>query len=104
MKKSVVVLELGALMGALGVLDGQLVEAEALGDLTELLGAGLEEPQPDELALLVAADAARGDVERQLALVLALAVLVVGAVDDHLNWLAPRLGSAPAGSLLPRRC
>src|SRR5919197_752631 len=47
-------LELRTQVERLGVLDGQLVQAEALADLRELLGRRLEEPQPDEAALAAA--------------------------------------------------
>jgi len=77
-----VVLQLRPLVGALRVLDRQLVQVEALRHLVKLLGAGLMQPQPDELARL-AGDALRCVLQRQLSLVLALAVFVVGAVDDH---------------------
>ena len=91
---AVVVLELRALVGALGVLDRELVQVEALGDLVQLLGGRLEEAEPDELAGLIAADARRRRLERQLAFVLALAVLVVGAVEIIGRWLR---GPFPAG-------
>ena len=78
---ALVVLELGTLVADAGVLDRQLVEAESLRDPLELLLRGLVEPQPDELA------AALAELRRLLgadrALVLAGAVAVVGAVDDH---------------------
>ena len=69
-------------------------------------GARLEQAQPDELAV-PAGDAGRCHVERQRPLVSALAILVVGAVDDHGPRYAPSspgLGSALGGRLLPTRC
>ena len=44
----VVLLELGALVGLEGVLDGELVEVERLADGRELLSGRLEQPDPDE--------------------------------------------------------
>ncbi len=77
----VVVLELRALVGVARVLERQLVQAEDLPDALELLAGRLVQAEPDEL---VAALAERGGVlEVERALVLAGAVAVVSAVDDH---------------------
>jgi hypothetical protein len=50
----VVVLDLRPLMLETGVLDRQLVEVEETGELVELAGLGLVQPDPDELARDVA--------------------------------------------------
>src|SRR5205085_9517800 len=71
----------------LGVLDRQLVQVKPLRDLLKFGAAGLEEAQPDEVPTL-ACGALGGLLDRQLALVLTLAVFVVGAVDDHRAFLA----------------
>ena len=68
-------------MGAVGVLERQLMEPEALSDVLELLDRRLVHSEPDEVP--VADDALLGHVERQLALVLAYPVAVMRAVDDH---------------------
>ena len=77
----VVVLELRPLMGAVGVLERQLMEPEALSDVLELLDRRLVHSEPDEVP--VADDALLGHVERQLALVLANPVALMRAVDYH---------------------
>ncbi len=64
------------------VLDGQLVQAEALADLVQLLGAGLEGAQPDEPVAAVAVECRRL-VESQHPLLLTATVTVEGTVDDH---------------------
>ena len=77
---AVVQLELGPLVGADGVLDGQLVQAELLAHGLELLVGRLVEPDPHEAVRL--AGRLEGQLERQLA-VAPLAVRVHGAVHDH---------------------
>ena len=84
----VVVLQLRPLVGVIGVLERELVQVEALADVGQLLLAGLEEADPDEVP--VADDAVLRHVERQLALVLALAVAVMRAIDDHGWQFSPR--------------
>ena len=100
-ERLLVVLHLRALVADVGVLEGELVEVEARADVAELLRSRLEQPEPDEVA--VADDAARGDLERQLALVLAPAVAVVGAIDDHAaTFPPPRRASCPRAGALRR--
>ncbi len=85
-------------MRPVGVLERELVQVEALADVAQLLDRRLEQPEPDEVA--VADDAARGDVERELALVLADAVAIVRAIDDHA--LGFSLGAVPPATVRGR--
>ena len=76
-----VALDLRALVGVHGVLDGEGVQPEGLGDVGDLLGVGLVEPDPDE-ALLAAADLLDRLAMAPAALE-AAAVDVDRAVDDE---------------------
>ena len=81
-------------MGAGGVLDRELVQAEQLSRLVHLLIGGLVQSNPDELARAVAG-ALRGFGELLRPLVLAGPVAIVGAVDDHRRVVFhPALGSS----------
>jgi hypothetical protein len=82
----VVLLDLRAQVEALGVLDGEVVQAEAVLHVGELLGRGLEQPEPDEAAVALAD--LRGALELHGSLVLPAPVAVVRAVDDHGGLLA----------------
>jgi hypothetical protein len=76
-----VLLDLGAEVEALRVLDRELVQAEDLLHRLELLGRRLDHPEPDE-AGIAAAD--RGRVlGPHRALVLPPALPVMRAIDDH---------------------
>jgi len=68
-------------MGLAGVLERELVQAEHLADTIKLSFAWLFQPDPDELGPALA-EAGRL-FQFELALVLALSVPVMGAVDDH---------------------
>ncbi len=74
-----VVLDLGALVAALGVLDGEGMQVELRLHQLERLGVALEEGHPDEAARhrKVAMDLVRPDFAEPLA------VLVCDAVDQH---------------------
>ena len=87
----VVLLDLRAQVEALGVLDREIVQAEATLDLGQLGGIGLDHSQPHEPAVALDADLRRL-VEVHRTLVLAPAVAVVGTVDNHdpLLPLGPR--------------
>ena len=75
-----VVLELRPLVGLHRVLDGELGEVEALGDVEQLVGVGVVQAEPDEAVVLAAFGSL---VDREWRVVLSTAVLVVGAVDEH---------------------
>ena len=78
---AVVVLELRALMLAVGVLERELVKPEGIADPVELVDVGIVEAEPDEPVAALGALGRRLDVE--LLGVLADAAAVLGAVDDH---------------------
>ena len=93
-----VVLDLRPLVRILCVLDGQLMQPEEARKPVQVTGLGLMDADPDELTGAGGAAQVRSLLGGQQLLVLAHAVLVVGAVDDH--RAAPRSGSvAPAGFL-----
>lgn len=80
-QRVVVDLQLGALMRGQGVLDGQRVQGELLGDAVELLLRGLVEADPDEgVADATAVVEAVGEVAGPLR---PASVAVDGVVDDH---------------------
>ena len=54
-----VLLDLGTQVEALDVLDGQLVQAEAVADAFQLLGPGLEGAQPGESVAAIAVERRR---------------------------------------------
>ena len=87
----VVLLELGALVGLEGVLDGELVEVERLADGGELLSRRLEQPDPDEAVGLGQRGVGGRRVEAPF---LADATHVEGAVDDHRRIVARRATSS----------
>src|SRR5439155_7188645 len=109
----VVVLDLGALVGEMGILHRELVQAEELLELFEIALVGVVQADPDELAVAGRPCQLGGLLRRQLLLMLARAVLVMGAIDDHLDlrlplppralpscrWARPR-NSTSNGSLL----
>ncbi|EEF22289.1 conserved hypothetical protein [Ricinus communis] len=76
-----ILLDLGALVGGVGVFHGQLVQAEFFLDLVHQLDVGLQEAQPDEGTLLFqhVADLVEADLAQLPAL------LVDRAIDDHLG-------------------
>src|SRR6266571_6935622 len=69
-------------MKVLGVLDCQLMQAEGVPDLGQLLFPGLEQAQPHEAALPASG---RSLLQRHRALIAPAAVLVVSAINDHLG-------------------
>src|SRR5512132_1494548 len=95
----VVVLDLRSLMWVLSVLDGELVEPEQLLQPPQIAGLRLVDPDPDELAGTRGSPELGGVLRRQRLIMLARAVLVVGAVDDHRP--APRSLSVRGTALLP---
>ena len=90
-----ILLDLGALVAVARVLDGELVQAELLRHLVELLERRLEQRDPDEAIALahVLADVLSGDVG-ELA-----AILVGNAADQHARRRAAprRTLRAPGG-------
>src|SRR5829696_5592414 len=76
-------------MKALRVLHGEVVKTEPLLHERQLGRIGLDHSEPHEASVAVEADP-RGLVELHRSLVLAPAVAVVGAVDNHASsrWLA----------------
>ncbi len=96
-----VFLDLRPLVGAVSVLDGEVVEAELLLDLPQQILVRLVEADPDELALEAQdlADILEIDGAH------ALAVGIRHAVDDHLAHDGPRRGRGAAlaahSSLVP---
>jgi hypothetical protein len=77
---ALVLLDLRAQVERLGVLDGELVQAEAVADPSQLLRVGLDHAEPDETAL---AAALGGLVGCDRADVLTTPIEVVRAIDDH---------------------
>ena len=91
-ERAVVLLELGSLVGAMGILDGEIVQGElALDDAQELF-ARLEQPDPDELLGLLEdlADVLERDLTH------AAAVGVGCARDDSAHGHALRRPRLPA--------
>lgn len=88
-------------MEGLGVLDGKLVQAEGLADLFQFGLVRLEHSEPDETAF---GAASRGVLEWHSLFVLASAIFVEGAIDDHVIDPAPGRGGAHPGNELRPIC
>ena len=94
-----VVLELGPLVGVAGVLDGQRVQVEGARDQLELVGAGVVDADPLEVARV----ARHPRVPEALVVAVAqrhpLAPVVEGVVHDHRPRLVPLAsGECPPSS------
>ena len=85
---SVVALDLRPHMKVLGVLHRQLMQAEGVPDLGQLLFLGLEQSQPHEAALPASG---RSLLQRHRALIAPATILVVSTINDHLG--DPLVGS-----------
>src|SRR4051812_23463215 len=78
-----VVLDLRPLVSLLRILDRELVQPEQILQLLQISRSGLVDAYPDELAGAGGASELPGSLRGQRLLMLAHAVLVMGAVDDH---------------------
>jgi hypothetical protein len=78
----VVILDLRPPVNLQCVFDGQVEQAECVTDLGQLTFFGLEQPQPDEAALVTPGGRL---LQRHRARIAPAALLVVSTVNDHVR-------------------